>query len=260
MIFPSQLCCYETIVSQVAERISAEHRDQFTPSRLPVPVGTLSLIYVYNSGPVHDIVIATQPMSSTNEFPPDPIPALTPSLATSLRERTRAVLSYLVRTNSVSTFFKESNILSDFRGAIESNGESDTTFETFHDNVPLSAYEHYLPFVSRLFEQPCRMSSIENLMAPGFPEFVAHSSGTSSGASKHFLKYRHPEHMSTGTSQTMNASSATTSSGGKSCIVYSLRYRQVVEAVDDDGDVKLKMPVCLMSTGTVRMFNQMVRP
>lgn len=194
-------------------------------------------------------------MSSTNEFPAEPILALSPSLVTSLRERTQAVLSYLVKTNSTSTFFKEAEILSRFRDA---NDGSITAFETFHDNVPLTAYEHYLPFVSRLFEKPCRMSSIENLMSPGFPEFIAHSSGTSSGVTKHFLKYRHPEHMSTGTSQTMESSSAATEAGGKSCILYSLRYRQVVEAVDDDGDVKLKMPVCLMSTGTVRMFNNMV--
>lgn len=198
-------------------------------------------------------------MSSTKEFPPAPISALTPSLVTSLRERTQTVLSYLVKTNSISTFFQESDILTDFRDAIKPNDESDTAIETFHNNVPLSVYNDYLPFVSRVFENPCRLSSIKNLMSPGFPEFIAHSSGTCSGATKHFLKYRHPEHMSTGTSETMKASSAATKSGGMSCIVYSLRYRQVVEAVDDDGDVKLKMPVCLMSTGTVRMFNEMVR-
>ena len=198
-------------------------------------------------------------MSSTNEFPPEPISALTPSLVTSLHERTQTVLSYLVETNSISTFFKGAEILSDFRDAIKLN-DSGVTFETFHDNVPLSVYEHYLPIVSRLFEKPCKMSSIENLMSPGFPEFIAHSAGTSSGATKHFPKYRHPEHMSTGMSETMKASSHGTASqpGGKSCTVYSLRYRQVVEGVEDNGDVKLKMPVCLISTGTVRMFHNMV--
>jgi len=198
-------------------------------------------------------------MSSTNESPPQPILALTPSLVASLRERTQTVLSYLVQTNSISTFFKESDILAGFRGTVELNNGSNTTFETFHDNVPLSVYGDYLPFASRLFEKPCGMSSIENLMSPGFPEFIAHSAGTSSGATKHFPKYRHPDHMSTSTSETMRASSAASKSGGKSCIVYSLRHRQVVEGIGNDGDVKLKMPVCLMSTGTVRMFNSMVR-
>lgn len=198
-------------------------------------------------------------MSPTNEYPPDPISVLTPSLATSLRERTQTVLSYLVKTNTISTFFNESSIFSDFRGAVKLSGESDVAFGTFHDNVPLSVYEHYRPFISRLFETPCKMASIENLMSPGFPEFIAHSSGTSSGATKHFPKYRHPEHMSTSTSQTMKASSPASKFGGMNCVVYSLRYRQVVDGLDGEGDVKLRMPVCLMSTGTIRMFNNMVR-
>lgn len=198
-------------------------------------------------------------MSPTNEFPPAPIPVLTPSLVTSLRERTQAVLSYLVETNSISTFFNESGTLSDFRNAVKLRGESDAAFETFHDNVPFSLYEHYLPFVSRLFEKPCRMTSIENLMSPGFPVFIAHSSGTSSGTTKYFPKYRHPEHMSTSTSETMKASSTTSKFGGMNCIVYSLRHTQVVDSLSEDGDVKLRMPVCLMSTGTIRMFNNMVR-
>lgn len=57
----------------------------------------------------------------------------------------------------------------------------------------------------------------------------------------------------------MTASSPASKSGGKNCIVYSLGYRQVIESLNDDGDVELKMAVCLMSTGTVRMFNNMVR-
>ncbi|KAI9568530.1 GH3 auxin-responsive promoter [Boletus coccyginus] len=198
-------------------------------------------------------------MSSTNEFPPQPILALTPSLVAGLRERTQTVLSYLVQTNSISTFFKESEILAGFRGTVELNDNdgSNTAFETFHDNVPLSVYGNYLPFVSRLFEKPCRMSSIENLMSSGLPELIAHSAGTSSGATKHFPKYRHPEHMSTSTLETMRASSAVSNPGGKSCIVYSLRCLQVVEGMDDDGNVKLKMPVCLMSTVAVRMSKKM---
>ena len=198
-------------------------------------------------------------MPSTSEFPPQPIMALTPSLVASLRERTQTVLSYLVQTNSISTFFKESDILTGFRGAVELNDGSNTAFETFHDNVPLSVYGDYLPFVSRLFEKPCRVSSIDNLMSSGLPELIAHSAGTSSGATKHFPKYRHPDHMSTSTSETMRASSAVSKPGGKSCIVYSLRCLQVVEGMDDDGNVNLKMPVCLMSTVAVRMSQKMVR-
>ncbi|KIJ64579.1 hypothetical protein HYDPIDRAFT_111943 [Hydnomerulius pinastri MD-312] len=205
-------------------------------------------------------------MSTLDEFPPVPIATLTPELVDSLHKRTQAVLSYLVQTNSVSAYFKQSDVLSDFRnalsltedrhmGAVQSNPE--TLFQTYHENVALSVYEHYLPFVSRLFEQPCKSSAVENLMAPGLPYFIAHSSGTSGGATKHFPKYRHPEHMSTSTSQTMQASNPTSKNGGKNCIVYSLGYRQVVTSVNEDGGVDRQMPVCLMSTGTIRMYNDM---
>ncbi|KAF8840790.1 hypothetical protein BDN67DRAFT_968105 [Paxillus ammoniavirescens] len=199
-------------------------------------------------------------MSFLDEFPPEPIAALTPELVTSLRERTQAVLSYLVQTNSISAYFKESDILSEFRNAlklVEGGENPETLFQTYHDNVSLSVYEHYLPFVSRFFEQPCRTSAVENLMAPGLPYFIAHSSGTSGGATKHFPKYRHPEHMSTSTSQTMQASNPTSKHGGKNCIAYSLGYRQVVEPLNDNGDVDRRLPVCLMSTGTIRMYNDM---
>ncbi|KAH7885483.1 GH3 auxin-responsive promoter [Phlebopus sp. FC_14] len=206
-------------------------------------------------------------MSSLDEYPPTPITTLTPELIAALRERTQTVLSYLAQTNSISTYFKESEILSSFRDALHSTDDGDQLastlsnpeklFQTYHDNVALSVYEHYLPFVSRFFEQSCKTSSVENLMAPGLPYFIAHSSGTSGGATKHFPKYRHPEHMSTSTSQTMQASNPVSKHGGKNCIVYSLGYRQVISALNEDGEVDRRMPVCLMSTGTIRMYNNM---
>ncbi|KAG9315999.1 hypothetical protein JVU11DRAFT_3659 [Chiua virens] len=118
---------------------------------------------------------------SADNFAPTPNLALMSSLMTSLRERTQTVLSYLDKTNSRSTFFNESEILSDFRDAINSNDESDEIFQTFHDNVHLSRYEDYSPFVSRFSAKSCRLSSIENLMSPDFPSFTAHSAGMSSG-------------------------------------------------------------------------------
>ncbi|KAH7919002.1 hypothetical protein BV22DRAFT_1199727 [Leucogyrophana mollusca] len=203
-------------------------------------------------------------MSSVNEFPPSPITTLTPELTDSLHKRTQAVLSYLVKTNSISTFFKDADILSDFRGALSANDGLETIladperlFSTYHENVGLSAYENYLPFVSRLFEKPCQTSSVENLMAPGLPYFIAHSSGTSGGATKHFPKYRHPEHMSTSTSQTMQASNPVSKRGGKNCIAFSLGYRQVVTPINEEGDVGRQIPVCLMSSGTIRMYSEM---
>ncbi|KAI5991932.1 hypothetical protein EDD15DRAFT_2274400 [Pisolithus albus] len=58
-------------------------------------------------------------------------------------------------------------------------------------------------------------------MAPGLPCFTAHSSGTSGGATKHFPKYHHPDHMSLSTSDAMkNPNPPTSNGGGKNCITY----------------------------------------
>ncbi|KAI5990909.1 GH3 auxin-responsive promoter [Pisolithus albus] len=120
-------------------------------------------------------------------------------------------------------------------------------------------YEDYLLFTSRFFDEPCKKSSMENLMAPGLPCFIAHSSGTSGGATKHFQKYRHRDHVSLSTSEAMKKLNPPTSNGGgKNCIMYSLGYRQVVAPLNEDGDVEGRIPVCLMTSGVIRVSNNMV--
>ncbi|KAI5997067.1 GH3 auxin-responsive promoter [Pisolithus albus] len=210
-----------------------------------------------------------------DSLPPAPITSLTPELAEQLRARALDVLSYLVKTNSATTYFRESDALARFRSALRpSDGGVDRLlqqdaddvtcsvqelFEVYHSNVGLSVYEDYLPFISRFFDQPCKKASVENLMAPGIPCFIAHSSGTSGGATKHFPKYRHPDHMSLSTSEAMKKSNPpTSSSGGKNCIMYSLGYRQVVAPLNEDGDVEGRIPVCLMTSGVIRVSNNMV--
>ncbi|KAL4073475.1 GH3 auxin-responsive promoter, partial [Scleroderma citrinum] len=198
---------------------------------------------------------------------PQPITSLTAELLASLQQRTQAVLSYLVKTNSISTYFKDANSLSAFRdalglttqGQLDSDllSDADQLFSTYRDTVSLTDDRDYRPFVSRFFEQPCRTSAVEHLMAPGMPFFIVHSSGTSGGTPKCYPKYRHPEHMSTSTSHVMTASNPVSKNSGKNCIVYSLISRQVVTSLNDDGEIDRRMPVCLMSTGTVRMFNDM---
>ncbi|KAI6094510.1 GH3 auxin-responsive promoter [Pisolithus sp. B1] len=204
--------------------------------------------------------------------PPAPITSLTPELTERLRGRALDVLSYLVKTNSTTTYFKKSDVLSQFRAALHLRDGSDNglqqavdltcsakeLFDVYHSNVALSVYEDYLPFISRFFDQPCKRSSVENLMAPGLPSFIAHSSGTSGGATKHFPKYRHPDHMSMSTSEAMRMSNPTSKSGGKNCIMYSLGYRQLVAPLSEDGDVDGQIPVCLMTSGVIRVSNNMV--
>lgn len=207
-------------------------------------------------------------MFTTDEFPPQPISSLTAELVGSLKERTQEVLSYLVKTNSISAYFNDADSLSDFRnvlglttqGQLDSDllSKPDELLGAYHDNVSLTEYSDYQPFISRFFEEPCKASAVENLMAPGMPFFIVHSTGTSGAIPKSYPKYRHPEHMSTSTSHVMKASNPVSKNGGKNCIVYSLVSRQVVTALNVDGEVDRCMPVCIMSTGTVRMFNDMV--
>lgn len=207
-------------------------------------------------------------MSTFDELPPRPISSLTAELVGSLKERTQEVLSYLVKTNSISTYFKDATSLSAFRdvlgltsqGQLDSEllSKPDELFGAYHNSVSLSDYSDYQPFISRFFEEPCKTSAVENLMAPGMPFFIVHSACTSGATPKSYPKYRHPEHMSTSTSHVMKASNPVSKNGGKNCIVYSLVSRQVVTALDADGQVDRRMPVCIMSTGTVRMFNDMV--
>ncbi|KAI6044140.1 GH3 auxin-responsive promoter [Pisolithus marmoratus] len=196
-------------------------------------------------------------------LPPAPITSLTPELAERLREQTLAVLSYLVKTNSATTYFKESAVLPPFRAALhftDGDGQVDTQtysaqelFEIYRNNVELSVYEDYLPVIARFFEDPCNKSLVENLMAPGLPVFIAHSSGTSGGAAKYFPKYRHPDHMSKAMAETVRVAIPQSKNAGKNCILFSLAYRQVVTPMDEDGDITKYIPVCLLTSGLGRI-------
>ncbi|KAI6033477.1 GH3 auxin-responsive promoter [Pisolithus microcarpus] len=201
-----------------------------------------------------------------DDLPPTPITSLTPELVQRLREQAMDVLSYLVTTNSVTTYFKESDVLPQFRAALHLTHDGHTgimdyppkeLFDIYHNNVGLSVYKDYLPTIARFFEHPCNKSSVENLMAPGLPVFIAHSSGTSGGAAKYFPKYRHPEHMSRAMAETLRMANPPSNNAGKNCIVFSLACRQVVTPLDEDGDIAKHIPVCLLTSGMGRIENNL---
>ncbi|KAI5997007.1 hypothetical protein EDD15DRAFT_2247442 [Pisolithus albus] len=56
------------------------------------------------------------------------------------------------------------------------------------------------------------------------PRFIAHSSGTLGGATKHFAEYRHPDHMSLSLETMRKSNPPTSNGGGRNCIMYSLGY------------------------------------
>ncbi|KAI6140881.1 hypothetical protein BKA82DRAFT_824165 [Pisolithus tinctorius] len=221
-----------------------------------------------NSTSLRCVLLSTTLLSIMNSLPPAPITSLTPELVERLRGQALDVLLYLVKTNSATTYFKESNVLPQFRAALnltDGGNQIDALdypveelFEIYHNNVGLSVYEDYLPVISRFFEPTCNKSSVDNLMAPGLPIFIAHSSGTSGGAAKYFPKYRHPDHMSRAMAESVRLANPQSKNGtGKNCIMFSLAYRQVVTPLDEDGDVIKHIPVCLLTSGLGRIENNM---
>ncbi|KAI5998363.1 GH3 auxin-responsive promoter [Pisolithus orientalis] len=187
-----------------------------------------------------------------NSLPPVPIVSLTAELAERLREQA------LDESDALQQFRAALN-LTDGGNQIDALEHSvEKLFEVYHNSIGLSVYEDYLPVISRFFEPTCSKSSVENLMAPGLPIFIAHSSGTSGGAAKYFPKYRHPDHMSRATTETVRLADPQSKSGtGKNCIMISLAYRQVVTPLDEDGDVAKYIPVCLLTSGLGRIENNM---
>ncbi|KAH7909122.1 GH3 auxin-responsive promoter [Hygrophoropsis aurantiaca] len=174
---------------------------------------------------------------------PPPIDALTFELSDKVKGRT-----------------EESPIFSEFLRAIESSGDAATDagygevlnkalLEAYRTTIPLTTYDAYKPFVSRFLEQPCKHDKVRDLFAPGLPYFLAVSSATSGNSTKIFAIYRHPP----GTYFPVLDPGL----GGKACSVYSLTSRQVVEVQGPDAETSTRFPVCLSSTGRIRMQNGM---
>ena len=129
--------------------------------------------------------------------PPQPILALTPDLKERLEKRTKTNLLQILSKLSGSIFFQEAPALAALRNVPDSsdNDEELLLYNNFLSHVPLTTYEDYQPFVARFFDnnnnnnKPLRLSDVNNLLSPGLPTFIAHTSGTSGGHIKHFLKY-----------------------------------------------------------------------
>ncbi|KAI6140836.1 hypothetical protein BKA82DRAFT_4448546 [Pisolithus tinctorius] len=160
------------------------------------------------------------------------------------------VLLYLVKTNSATTYFKESAVLPQFWAALPladgnqiDNLDFSTTelFKVYHNNVGQSIYEDYLPVISHFFEHPCNRIAVENLMTPDLPSLLPT-----------------PRHMSKAMAERVRLANRQGKNGaGKNCIIFSLACRQVI-ALDEDGNIAKDIPVCLLTSGLGRIENNMV--
>ncbi|KAH7909127.1 GH3 auxin-responsive promoter [Hygrophoropsis aurantiaca] len=192
---------------------------------------------------------------------PPPTDVLTLELSDQLKQRTEGLLTRLIKTNLCTRYVRESPIFSDFLRAIENSCSpaatdaghntneilNETLLEAYRTTIPLSTYDSYKPFVNKFLERPCKHDEVKDLFAPGLPYFIAESSGTSGNSAKIFAKYRHPP----------GTSASPQGLGGKVCGVYSLTHQHVVEVQGADAETLTRFPVCLSSTGTIRMLHGM---
>ncbi|KAF8888228.1 GH3 auxin-responsive promoter [Infundibulicybe gibba] len=178
-----------------------------------------------------------------------------------LKQRVCGALSYIVNTNSRTTYFRDAPLLARYRTELHLDTSHDSVpmpgtrasevdLGTFAGNVPLSTYEDYRPYIWRFMESPCLQSSVDNLLAPGLPTFIATSSGTSGSSAKYFPKYAHPMK---GTVTTMAAPAPEVDSP-TNCAVFSLRYIHILDVLNGQEVVK-EIPFSMASAGRYRRYN-----
>lgn len=194
-----------------------------------------------------------------------PPSVLTSQLQKLLQDRRAALLQYLVTTNSKTAYFREAELLADFREALARSkdlgppADPQELFEAFSSTVPFSSYDAYRPFIARFMESPRHYSEVSDLLSPGLPAFVINSSGTSGGAPKYFPKYKHPLSQLTSTLEGWSAVTPPAARGGTHCIIFNLRYSELLDVIDDtteEATVVKRVPLCLGSTSGFRAHYQ----
>ncbi|KAF8888329.1 GH3 auxin-responsive promoter-domain-containing protein [Infundibulicybe gibba] len=166
-----------------------------------------------------------------------------------VKKQAHGVLNYIVNANSITEYFRDVPLLSKFRAERGRDGD----WNAFAQSVPLSTYDDYRPYISRFMDDPCRQASVENLLAPGLPTFIATSSGTSGGVAKYYPKYTHPANVSQTTLAAVLACGAG-AGRGTACVVFSLRHALTRDVLDDAQGVAKTIPFSLASAGLFRGY------
>ena len=177
-------------------------------------------------------------------------PTQLPQQASIIAERMNRTLLKIVRDNFNTQYAIQAPILSEFRDAVAAHGHGTdvdaTLLADFRAHVPLSNYDCYKPFVDKFNAQPCRKEDVENLLAPGLPDFFASSSATFGLTPKFLPKYDH------------NAGSPLPRcpffDPNKNTPLAALQYfgHMAVKEVEHPGQVVQRIPICLVTSGTLR--------
>ena len=203
--------------------------------------------------------MATNILDNIRDFniphiPPPPLLALTPELKESLEKQAKTTLFQFLTKLLGTIFFHEAPALATLRSALgdgysplsPDGSENYELLLKFFSNVPLTTYEDYQPFVARLLdtERP-KLSDVNNLLSPGLPAYIAHSSGTSGGRFKCFPKYPIPS----GLDRRWDSPDVP---GFKLCRFIFLHLDRWQQVVDDDGRAMQDIPVTPVVNGTAR--------
>ncbi|KAI6025214.1 GH3 auxin-responsive promoter [Pisolithus microcarpus] len=180
-----------------------------------------------------------------------PLLTLSPELKAALQERTERCLRDIVGANITTHYGISVPSLSLFRQATAGKDvkEDPTVIIDFHQAVPLTDYGCYSPFIAKFFRHPRKQSELENLLAPGLPNYIARSSSTTGNKPKLLPKY--PRRCSTTPSSF--AKRLHLNSSGKAVHIYCLAYRDLLDVMGEDGEVMKKILVCMGSCGAVRI-------
>lgn len=178
-------------------------------------------------------------MSSPTSYP---LTSLPPQLVDSLKESTNRDLQNIIGSNTTSRYASSSSHLAEFRSAVaDKDTKNDmSVLSDFRRLVPLTNYEAYRPWIDKFTERPCKLSEVENLLAPGLPSFLGVSSATSSSKSKLFARYF-------GSNILVHA--VEDSSTGKTACLYTVSYKDSISVTTASGEVVKRIPVCIVSSG-----------
>jgi hypothetical protein len=194
---------------------------------------------------------------------PSPLESLTTELKLNLQKSLECVLTEIIQTNSGTIFFRESALLSAFRERLQSvppilMPEAVANVDTgpceaihtqdlvqgFYETIALSLYDAYQAFVSRFFDKsPCPSAAVRDLFSPGFPDFIAQTSGTSGSTFKLFPMYPVTEDVDP------------IFEGVRFCAFSTFRFcGPAVKIVDEHGELQKEVFLTNIGSGIMRRF------
>ena len=229
----------------------------FSPTHVHTATGSPVLsAHDINDTPTHFLF---RPTTMNVAFKPlAPTLMLSADLQARVKQRAEGNLCKIIAKLSGAVFYSDSPALQPLRSILGEAGpgkpliiaeeDEPQAIQQFCASVPFTTYVDYLPYVSKVAEtSQARLSDVRDLLAPGLPIFVAHSSGTSGAGLKYFLKYPNPRYIGAhwdepGPHQIMMSG------------ISAIRLNSVTVIVDDDGGLVDEIPITTISSGGLRAY------